>query len=330
MTRIFRAFLALALLLTAPLPVLGQSMQFSNPVNVSGKANLAGGNTFTGGDQDILGYRLHLQDNPVTANWYLYAGNGSGNLNLYSDQSKPIVFYSGGAQTGQIDANGFALASGIVLKSNTTTVINGSGVLQAAAFPALTGDVTTSAGALATTIANNAVSYAKFQQPAANSIVANPTGSTANAQSVTLAGGLGFSGTTLTINGAVSSPTSVTSSGAILSSGATSGVGYTTGAGGTVTQITSRTTGVTLNKACGGITLVSAAGSATWRAFTVTDSAVAATDVVVVNQKSGTDKYMISVTNVGSGTFEISSATTGGTTTEQPVLNFCVVKGVSS
>jgi hypothetical protein len=56
--------------------------------------------------------------------------------------------------------------------------------------------------------------------------------------------------------------TSLTATGVIASTG-TAGVGYATGAGGTVTQATSRTTGVTLNKTTGAITLFSAAGSAT-------------------------------------------------------------------
>lgn len=108
------------------------------------------------------------------------------------------------------------------------------------------------------------------------------------------------------------------------------GVGYGTGAGGTVTQATSRTTGVTLNKICGAITLVSAAGTATWQTFTLTNSSIAATDVVIVNQKSGTDLNMISVTNVSAGSCKISFATTGGTTTEQPVFSFAVIKGVTA
>jgi hypothetical protein len=108
------------------------------------------------------------------------------------------------------------------------------------------------------------------------------------------------------------------------------GLGYGTGSGGTVTQATSRTTGVTLNKTNGAITLVSAAGSSTWQSFTVTNSTVAATDVVIVNQKSGTDKYMTFVTNVSAGSFVITFATTGGTTTEQPVFNFAVIKAVTA
>jgi hypothetical protein len=119
-------------------------------------------------------------------------------------------------------------------------------------------------------------------------------------------------------------------SGSVTSTSATGGVGYATGAGGAVTQITSRTTGVTLNTVTGAITLVSAAGSATPATFTVTDSAVAATDVVIVNQKSGTDLYEIFVTNVAAGSFKITSFTTGGTTTESPVFTFAVIKGVAA
>ena len=108
------------------------------------------------------------------------------------------------------------------------------------------------------------------------------------------------------------------------------GLGYATGSGGTVTQTTSRTTGVTLNKTNGAIELVSAAGTTSWQTFTVTNSTVAATDAVIVSQKSGTDLNMIHVTAVAAGSFNISFATTGGATTEQPVFNFAVIKAVTA
>lgn len=123
--------------------------------------------------------------------------------------------------------------------------------------------------------------------------------------------------------------TSLTATGTIVSTG-TAGVGYATGAGGTVTQATSRTTGVTLNKTTGAITLVSAAGSATAATFTVTNSTVAATDVIILNQKSGTDLYDLMVTAVALGSFNITFRTTGGSTTETPVFNFAVIKGVAA
>ena len=119
----------------------------------------------------------------------------------------------------------------------------------------------------------------------------------------------------------------LTSTQNISSSSKTAGIGYAVGSGSTVTQATSRTTGVTINAITGAITLVSSAGSTSWQTFTVTNSAVTAKDVIIVNQQSGTDLYMISVTNVAAGSFKISFATTGGTTTEQPVFNFAVIKG---
>jgi hypothetical protein len=63
----------------------------------------------------------------------------------------------------------------------------------------LTGDVTAGpgSGSQAATISNNAVTYAKFQQVAANSLVGNPTGSLANATNVLKGYGLTFTGGTL-------------------------------------------------------------------------------------------------------------------------------------
>lgn len=117
---------------------------------------------------------------------------------------------------------------------------------------------------------------------------------------------------------------------ALLANGGGVAIGYSTGSGGAVTQITSRTTGVTVNAPSGAITLVSAAGSTTPATFTVTNSSVAATDVVVLSQKSGTDKYDLSVSAVGAGTFDITFNTKSGTTTEQPVINFAVIKAAAA
>lgn len=111
---------------------------------------------------------------------------------------------------------------------------------------------------------------------------------------------------------------------------AVAGLGYGTGSGGTVTQATSRTTGVTLNKPTGAITMFSAAGSATAATFTVTNSIVAATDTISLNQKSGTNLYNFIVTAVAAGSFNITFYTTGGTATDAPVINFNVLKGTTA
>ena len=123
--------------------------------------------------------------------------------------------------------------------------------------------------------------------------------------------------------------TSLAVTGAVTSSG-TAGVGYATGAGGAVTQLTSRTTGVTLNKTAGAITLFSAAGTTVAATFTVTNSLVNTTDVIILNQHTGTDLYDLMVTKTTLGSFDITFRTTGGTTTEQPIFNFAVIKGVDS
>jgi len=112
-----------------------------------------------------------------------------------------------------------------------------------------------------------------------------------------------------------------------ISSTGTLGFGLGSGVGGVVTQLTSRTTGVTLNNSTGAITLFSAAGSATAATFTVTNSQVAATDVIVLNQKSATNLYILLVTAVSAGSFNITFYTTGGTSTDAPVINFAVIKG---
>lgn len=122
----------------------------------------------------------------------------------------------------------------------------------------------------------------------------------------------------------------ITYEGVVLSTSSTGGVGYGTGSGGSITQATSRTTGVTINRPSGAITLVSAAGSVSWQSFTVTNSTITATDTIIVNQKSGTDKYQVHVTAVAAGSFQITYATTGGTTTEQPVFSFSKINGVTS
>ena len=122
---------------------------------------------------------------------------------------------------------------------------------------------------------------------------------------------------------------------------ATQASGYTTGAGGTITQLISRTTGVTLNQVCGEITLF--AGSLVGHEadeFALTNSEIAASDVVIVNIKSGaaagTRKYYtVGVTSVSAGSCTISignhdNGSVPAAGTDTLVLSFAVIKGVTS
>lgn len=116
--------------------------------------------------------------------------------------------------------------------------------------------------------------------------------------------------------------------GGIVSKDPTAGIGYAAGAGGTVTQGTSRTTPVTINKVCGSITMFTAAGSTTAATFTVNNSTATINNTIIVNQRSGTNLYDLLVTAVANGSFNITFRTTGGTASDAPVINFTVIKSV--
>lgn len=75
-----------------------------------------------------------------------------------------------------------ATGSGFTVALSTSTI---TGTLPAANMPALTGDVTTSAGAVATTIVANAVTLAKMAQIATLRILGRVTASTGNVESLT-------------------------------------------------------------------------------------------------------------------------------------------------
>ena len=98
---------------------------------------------------------------------------------------------------------------------------------------------------------------------------------------------------------------------------------------GTVTQGTSKTTAVTLNAKCGVITTHAAAlASSTAIQFTMTNSAISATDVVIANQGSGgtAGSYQCHVVSVGAGTSVVRlSNTSGGSLSEAVTINFAVI-----
>ena len=104
--------------------------------------------------------------------------------------------------------------------------------------------------------------------------------------------------------------------------------------GTSVTQATSKSTGVTANAAAGVITLNDAAlAAAAEVSFTVTNSEVAATDVVVVNHASGgtAGSYLVQANSLAAGSFKITVANvSAGSLSEAIVLNFVALKGASS
>ncbi len=113
----------------------------------------------------------------------------------------------------------------------------------------------------------------------------------------------------------------------------TGSYGFASGAGGTVTQSTSKATGVTLNKAHGLVTMNNAAlAAATIVSHTLTDSQIAATDQVICSHVSGgtSGAYTINAFP-GSGSAVVSVRNnTAGSLGEAIVYRFTVIKGVNA
>lgn len=105
------------------------------------------------------------------------------------------------------------------------------------------------------------------------------------------------------------------------------------GTGGTVTQATSKTTGVTLNKPCGAITMNNASlGAATIVSFVLTDSFIAATDVLILNHISGgtPGSYTLNARcAAGTATIDVRN-NTAGALGEAIVIQFALIKAVSA
>jgi threonine dehydratase len=110
---------------------------------------------------------------------------------------------------------------------------------------------------------------------------------------------------------------------------ATEEIGYSSEAQGAVTQITSKATGVTLNKSAGRITMhnasLAAGASVT---FTLTNSTLSAKDVLIVNVGSGgtSGAYWPYVATLSSGAAVIGVYNnTANPLSEAIVLNFATI-----
>jgi len=109
--------------------------------------------------------------------------------------------------------------------------------------------------------------------------------------------------------------------------------GYATGAGGTVTQATSKATGVTLSKSTGQITLNNAALAAdTTVSFTLTNTVIEAGDILIMNHISaGTAGSYLLNAQSAAGTASINIRNiTAGSLSEAIVIAFAVIKAVTA
>jgi hypothetical protein len=219
------------------------------------------------------------------------------------------------ATSGAITIGGTAMTTGNITLGQATTTSNvliGSGITAAAATKTI--NIGQNGAAASTTT----ISIGPALGNGSVSLSANTTMALANTGNAALsAAGNVFGG-------------NIRSTGALRSSGVTAGIGYFTGAGLSGTQATNRATAVTVNAVTGNITLFNVAGNTTPTTFQMLNSTIAATDLLLLNQVSGTNLYITLVNGIAAGSANITVYTTGGTTAEAPVFNFAVIKGNSA
>jgi len=118
---------------------------------------------------------------------------------------------------------------------------------------------------------------------------------------------------------------------------ASSEIGYATSAQGTVTQLTDKSTGVTLNKSAGRITMNNAAlAGATAVSFILTNSTISANDTMIVNIGSNTTgsalgayTTYVSYLAAGSALITLRNLTAATSYSEAVVINYAIIHGAS-
>jgi hypothetical protein len=105
-------------------------------------------------------------------------------------------------------------------------------------------------------------------------------------------------------------------------------IGYASGAQTAVTQLTSKSTGVTANTSAGQITMNNASlATATNVTFTLTNSTLSAKDVLILNVTNGTSgAYNCWVSSMGAGSATITLRNISGSSlSEAVVINFAII-----
>lgn len=117
--------------------------------------------------------------------------------------------------------------------------------------------------------------------------------------------------------------------GGIASTNPTLGIGYGTGAGGSITQITSRVTPVTIDKICGSIILFTDVGIPSYTSFVVNNTTIEISDTIIVTTLGGSNDYFAHANKIVAGTsFIINFVSVSGVASDTPTFNFTIIKSV--
>lgn len=186
----------LALLLSTP-AVASTNYQTIPNLNVLGASIFSGTSNFTG---LISGGSASFSSTVTSPSFSTNAANGAsaGTLRLINTG---LISWRNAANGADLP---FSVNGSDILTYNAHLLFNSSGILQSGAFPALTGDVTTSAGSLAATLAattnSTLTTLSGLTTAAALSTVGAITSGTWNAGAVTASGAVS-SGSDLSIAG---------------------------------------------------------------------------------------------------------------------------------
>lgn len=271
-------------------------------------------------------------------------GQVSDPARIYVDGNDDYVSFVARRWNGNVATPTQVLANQYVFRINSTAATNagvGNVAMAQVGFVALEDQTTTAQGSkiefTVTPIGNTAANRVEVANvTVANGVTATKF-TTAGTLSVTGNANVGNIGAAAGVFTANITAGNVLSSGAITSNSTTSaGVGYRAGAGGTVTQLTDKSTAVTLNRLTGEITMSNATlNGDTSVTFTLNNSTIANTDVMIINHISGgtIGKYTFNAAcNTGNASITIHNVTSGGGSAEGAalVLRYAVIKGATS
>lgn len=264
---------------------------------------------------------IHVDDGPTATEKVVYSGTGVATALKLSTLSASVDnIRLDGNTISTLDTNG-----------NLVLAPNGTGSVTASKVDITGGTITGITNLVAT---GGTISGVTFTGSFTGlTLIESTTLATSAA-----AAGVNLNGNTLAADGTdtnININITPKGTGQTLSSGK---MGYPTGTGGTVTQATSRTTGVTLDKITGEIVLFAANISGhDAEEFTLTNSTIEANDVIMLCIKSGvaagTRKYyQLHVVTVAAGSCVIAvgnldNAAIPTAGTESPVIQFVVLKG---
>ena len=251
--------------------------------------------TTTGGSNITifdLNRPLSYYTNDVTMLGNLSVGGGI----TLTDISAGNVTVSGNVLAGNLNAAGLSLSSNVVSVLNVTGNINGG----------------------------------NLRTPGVISATANIAGGNILTPGLFSATG-NIDGGNLRTAGQVSATGNITSAGQIRSSSNLRGIGYGTGAGSIVAQTGSRTNGVTINAVCGGISVFTAAGSMSgFSTFQVQNDRVTVNDVIILTTTQASNQYVAFAHSITNGSFYISFYSISGTAVDFTIINFAVIRAVTS